>query len=86
MESKINAVAAMRISQMLGPQTLQIFLALEEHVINKGAESFFHQIGFMNPGDPMEEGDLVPTVHLSLQPFQPILSEPVSLEPMEEGD
>lgn len=77
----INQIALLRMMQMFGPQIAQAFVDLEQQLIKPdGVQNFFNQLGFINPGDPMNEGDLIPTIHLSLQPFQPIFSESVELE------
>lgn len=82
--SHINKVAAMRISKSpLGQALLDILVALEKETLSAGATNFFGQLGFLMPGDPIEEGDLIPTVHFSLQPFQPVLSEPITVVPEE---
>lgn len=83
LKSNIDQVAAMRMIKMLGPQILQAFLGLETQIIEKGAISFFGQIGFNDPKDPLQEGALIPTIHLSLQPSQPVM-ESMFLEPSDE--
>ncbi len=84
--SRINQIALLRMVQMLGPQVAEAFVALEQQLIKPdGAQNFFNQIGFTNPGDPLNEGDLIPTIHFSLQPFQPIFSEQIELEDISES-
>ena len=79
-QTKINQAAITRIlNSPYGQAILDTFFGLEEELIERGGTNFFGQIGFMLPGDPINEGDLIPTIHFSLQPFQPVLSEPVEL-------
>jgi hypothetical protein len=85
-DTRINHAAAIRLVNMFGPQILQAFLALEKQLITeKGGQDFFNQIGFINPNDKLKEGDLIPTVHLSLQPFRPVLSQPVYIDEPTDG-
>ncbi len=85
--SNINKSSAMRILQgPFGQELLNAFLEIEQTMKNRaGGSNFFGQIGFTEPGDPIMEGDFIPTIHLSLQPFQPVMSEPIQIIP-EEGD
>lgn len=79
--SNINQAAALRITQgPFGQALLEAFQSLEQELKKTGGTGFFGQIQFLHPGDPLKEGDLLPSIHLSLQPFQPVLSNPVELD------
>lgn len=72
-------MAALRITQRVGPHVLKLFLDFEKAMQEGGASSFFGNLGFMEPGDEVQEGELVPSIHFSLQPHQPTLSIPIEL-------
>lgn len=79
--SHINQIALMRMMNAFGPQIVEAFIEMERQLIKPdGVQNFFNQLSFINPGDHLNEGDLVPTIHCSLQPFQPIFSESVEIE------
>lgn len=67
------------MTQRVGPHVLKLFLDFEKAMKEGGAVSFFGNFGFMEPGDHVQEGELIPTIHFSLQPHQPTLSIPIEL-------
>lgn len=76
--SKINKAAVQRlILSPYGEPLLKAFEELEKQMKANGAESMFFQLGYSAPGDSLQIGDLIPTVHLSLQQFQPAMQEMV---------
>ena len=81
----INQMAAMRLSQRFGPHILELFLSMENAMRQSGGTSFTGNITFMVPGDEVRQGELLPTMHFSLQPHFPILSVPIEIED-ESGD
>ena len=85
-DSRINKTAAMRVLQgPFGQALLETFLDAERRMKKSNGTSYFGQVGFNEPGDPIEGTDLLPTIHISLQPIQPVLSEPIKVI-SEEGD
>jgi len=78
--SAINQMAAMRVSQRLGPNVLKLFLELESALRESGGSSFTGGVQFNEPGDHVQEGELIPSVHFSLNPHCSILSIPIEIE------
>jgi len=78
--SKINKGAALRIANSpLGQPLLDIFLALEQSMEQSGSSDISGGYGFMEPGDPINAGDLIPTIHISMQPYNPILQQMIDV-------
>lgn len=78
--SKINRVSAARIAESpLGIALLQAFQRLEKDMVSTGGTEVFVQLGFNEPGDEIKPGDLIPTIHFGLRPYEPIMSAPMEL-------
>jgi hypothetical protein len=86
LRSSLNQMAALRITQRFGPHVLKLFLDLEKAMKESGGSSFTGNICFMEPGDPTQAGELIPSIHLSLQPHYPILSVPIEIESEDEDN
>lgn len=69
--SRINPAAAARLSssQLTGPGLLAMFQTLEEQMNVIQAEGNFVQFQFINDPGELQEGDLIPELHLSLRPY-----------------
>lgn len=80
LRSSINQMAAMRITQRFGPHVLKLFLDLEKALKDTGGSSFTGNVSFLEPGDPAQQGELMPSIHFSLQPHYPVLSVPIEIE------
>lgn len=77
--SNISPVAANRIStsQINGARLLEMFKALEAQMKVANADGQFAQMQFI--GDPSEvnEGDIIPELHLSLRTYHgPLIGNP----------
>lgn len=84
--SMINQLAALRVNNNFGPGVLQVFLQMEQAMNAVGGNSFTGNITFMEPGDNTQPGELIPTVHFSLQPYTPQLSVPIEIGGEDVGD
>jgi len=78
--TSINQMAGLRVSQRFGPHVLKLFLEMENAMRTGGGTSFTGNISFMEPGDPVQEGELIPSIHFSLQPHFQMLSVPIEIE------
>jgi hypothetical protein len=83
--SSINQMAAMRITQKIGPEVLSVFLQLEEIMKSQGAASFTGNFGFIEAGDTVNPGEIIPSIHFSIQQHVPVLSVPIETEPQEDS-
>lgn len=77
--SRINQLAALRVNGNFGSNVLAVFLQMEAAMNEVGGSSFTGNISFMEPGDNTQPGELIPTMHFSLQPYVPTLSVPIEL-------
>lgn len=82
--SAINQMSALRVSQRFGPHVLKLFLDMESAMREGGGTSFTGNVSFMEPGDPVQDGELIPTIHFSLQPHYSVLSVPIDIQDEEE--
>lgn len=79
---KINNACVVRMSQsrfkdLFGP----VFASLLKQIEETGTSGSFLQLSFFEPGDVVEDGDLVPQVHFSLQPaMPPIITQRMELD------
>ena len=83
--SRINQMSALRMTQRFGPAVLQLFLHLERAMNEGGGTSFTGNVSFMEPGDRVQEGELIPTIHFSLQPHFNVLSVPIEIEEQDDS-
>lgn len=84
--SQIHKESLERIAESpFGPALVEAFKQLAEGIEAQNSVDTFVQVGFTHPGDPLLEGDLIPSIHLSLRPaFQPIMSQPAEVIVKEE--
>ncbi len=69
--SKINKEAAERIktSSLSGPVLLEMFEGLMAQMITLNADGNFAQFQFVGDTEELEDGDLIPELHLSLRRY-----------------
>ena len=68
-KTRMNQVALTRLAEQFGPQLVEVFSQLEQAMIAGGGVSFTGNVSFLDATDLPRDGELVPSIHFSLQPF-----------------
>lgn len=77
--SNISPVAANRIStsEITGTKLLEMFKALEAQMKVIGADGHFAQMQFVGDPSELNDGDVIPEIHLSLRTYHgPLVARP----------
>ena len=84
-QTRFNQAALTRMSQRYGPQMVGLFLQIEQLMIAANSTSFTGNASFLEPGDPVREGELIPSLHFNISPYFPVLSVPIEMEETDVG-
>lgn len=79
-KTRMNQVSLTRLAEQFGPQLVEVFAQLEQAMIAAGGVSFTGNVSFLDATDLPKDGELVPSIHFSLQPFFSNLSTPLDFE------
>ena len=84
--SNINPLALERLAEQFGDGIVLAFAQLEIAMKEMGGVSFTGNVTFLDPTEFPSDGELIPSIHLSLQPFFSNLSVPINFEDEGESD
>lgn len=84
-QTRFNPTALDRMNKMYGPQMVGLFLQLEQAMVSTGGTCFTGNTSFIEPGDEVQEGQLIPSLHFNISPHFPVLSMPIEMEESDAG-
>lgn len=67
----IERMANHPVGKALGPLLVSLLTGMNEHDL----PSVVHQISFLEPGDEVQPGEILPTIVVTLQPVAPPIAE-----------
>ena len=84
-ETRFNQAALTRLAKQYGPQMVDLFLQLEKVMVSQGSTSLMVNTSFIEPGEPVRDGELIPTLHFNITPNFPALSFPLEVEEIDDA-